>query len=163
MPSTAVVASLLLARCSLDDIRITCNHTIIRIINLVKCMQGTRCIFWKVTVLKLPGSIMLRQQTRKYLPQAVPRSTLSRKPNNKSWLHSEQCHRQSEIHNPISNHYIGSDMHIFGYSDSWSKETGNNNRKCELSSLLGNSLDNYINVNQDLTDTLACRSQSTED
>jgi hypothetical protein len=26
---------------------------------------------------KLPGSIMLRQQTRKYFPQAVPRSTLS--------------------------------------------------------------------------------------
>jgi hypothetical protein len=25
----------------------------------------------------LPGSIMLRQQTRKYLPQAVPKSTLS--------------------------------------------------------------------------------------
>lgn len=34
-------------------------------------------VVFKLVLFLLPGSTMLRQETRKYFPQAVPKSTLS--------------------------------------------------------------------------------------
>lgn len=54
-----------------DDINIK------QLSQLVMVLSGRKASWYKKTTVIPPGSIMLRHDTRKYFPHAVPRSTLS--------------------------------------------------------------------------------------
>ena len=94
------VASLLLTRRSLDDIRITWKQNTITLHIHILMKTSNWTVIWSC---HLPGSIILRQQTRKYFPQAVPRSTLSgKRENGVNFRTVAKIVNCLDKHNPIS-------------------------------------------------------------